>query len=69
MWADLDGTTTRMVLLALQASCEVAEWARNKNDVDTCAAAVKAGLRVMPGHEELLAIQNSFISQRSMSQR
>jgi hypothetical protein len=68
MWADLDGTTTRMVLLALQASCEVAEWARNKNDVDTCAAAVKAGLRVMPGHEELLAIQNSFISQRSMSQ-
>ena len=68
MWADLDGTTTRMVLLALQAACEVAEWARNKNDVDTCADAVKAGLRVMPGHEELLAIQHSFISQRSMSQ-
>ncbi len=68
MWADLDGTTTRMVLLALQAACEVAGWARNKNDVDTCADAVKAGLRVMPGHEELLAIQHSFISQRSMSQ-
>ena len=68
MWADLDGTTTRMVLLALQAACEVAEWARNKNDVETCATAVKAGLRVMPGHEELLAIQHSFISQRSMSQ-
>ena len=68
MWADLDGTTTRMVLLALQAASEVAEWARNKNDVDTCADAVKAGLRVMPGHEELLAIQHSFISQRSMSQ-
>lgn len=68
MWADLDGTTTRMVLLALQASCEVAEWARNKNDVDKCADAVKAGLRVMPGHEELLEIQHSFISQRSMSQ-
>jgi hypothetical protein len=68
MWADLDGTTTRMVLLALQAACEVAEWARNKNDVEICAIAVKAGLRVMPGHEELLAIQHSFISQRSMSQ-
>lgn len=68
MWADLDGTTTRMVMLVLQASCELAEWARENNDVEMCWVAVRAGLRVMPGHEELLAIQNSFISQRSMSQ-
>ena len=68
MWADLDGTTTRLVLVALQASCELAEWARSRGDIEMCSLAVKAGLRVMPGHEELLAIQNSFISQRSMSQ-
>lgn len=67
MWADLDGTTTRMVLLALEASHELAEWARTKNDVQLCSTAVKAGLRVMPGDEQLLAIQHSFISQRSMS--
>lgn len=67
MWADLDGTTTRMVLLALEASNELAEWAKAQNEVQLCSIAVKAGLRVMPGDEELLAIQHSFISQRSMS--
>lgn len=67
MWADLDGTTTRMVLLALEASYELAEWAKTQNDVQLCSIAVKAGLRVMPGDEQLLAIQHSFISQRSMS--
>ena len=68
MWADLDGTTTRMVVLALDAACELATWAQSVGDVETCMTAVKAGLRVMPGHEELLEIQNSFISKRSMSQ-
>lgn len=67
MWADLDGTTTRMVLLALEASNELAEWAKAQNEVQLCSIAVKAGLRVMPGDEQLLAIQQSFISQRSMS--
>ena len=68
MWADLDGTTTRMVVLALDAACELASWAQSVGDIETCMAAVKAGLRVMPGHEELLEIQHSFISKRSMSQ-
>ena len=67
MWADLDGTTTRLVVLALDAASELATWAQAVGDVETCMIAVKAGLRVMPGHEELLEIQHSFISQRSMS--
>ena len=67
MWADLDGTTTRMVVLALEAACELAEWSKSIGDIETCLLAVKAGLRVMPGHDELLEIRNSFISQRSMS--
>ena len=68
MWADLDGTTTRMVVTAVHASRELAEWARDKGKTDVCMAAVKAGLRVLPGCEELLAIQHSFISNTSMSQ-
>ena len=68
MWADLDGTTTRMVVTAVHASRELAEWARDKGKTDVCMAAVKAGLRVLPGCEELLEIQHSFISNTSMSQ-
>lgn len=67
MWADLDGTTTRMVVTALQASIELATWAKENGDVSMCMVAIKAGLRVMPGCEELLAIQQSFISDQSMS--
>ncbi len=69
MWADLDGTTTRMVVTAFQASKELAEWAQAHGEIDMCMAAVKAGLRVLPGCEELLAIQHSFISNTSMSQQ
>ena len=69
MWADLDGTTTRMVVTAVHASRELAEWARDKGKTDVCMAAVKAGLRVLPGCEELLEIQHSFISNTSMSQQ
>ena len=68
MWADLDGTTTRMVVTAVHASRELAEWARDRGKTDVCMAAVKAGLRVLPGCEELLEIQHSFISHTSMSQ-
>lgn len=69
MWADLDGTTTRMVVTAVHASRELAEWARDHGETDVCLAAVKAGLRVLPGCEELLEIQHSFISNTSMSQQ
>jgi hypothetical protein len=68
MWADLDGSTTRMVVTAIHASRELAEWARDHGETDVCMAAVKAGLRVLPGCEELLEIQHSFISNTSMSQ-
>lgn len=66
-WADLDGTTTRLVITAMQASQELAEFARSKGDVELMMIAVSAGLRVMPGNEDLLEIQQSFISQASLS--
>jgi hypothetical protein len=56
-WADLDGTTTRLVILAVTASLEVATWALATENMAAFEIAVTAGLRVFPGHEELLALQ------------
>ena len=56
-WADLDGTTTRLVILAITASLEVATWALGTGDMSAFEIAVTAGLRVFPGHEELLVLQ------------
>jgi hypothetical protein len=56
-WADLDGTTTRLVILAITAALEVASWALTIGDSAAFNVAINAGLRVFPGHEELLALQ------------
>jgi len=56
-WADLDGTTTRLVILAVTAAIEVASWALTMGDSAAFEVAMTAGLRVFPGHEELLALQ------------
>ena len=56
-WADLDGTTTRLIILAITAAMEVALWALATGDMTAFEIAVTAGLRVFPGHEELLALQ------------
>lgn len=56
-WADLDGTTTRLVILAITAAMEVASWALATGDMAAFEVAVTAGLRVFPGQEELLALQ------------
>ena len=66
-WADLDGTTTRLIITAMQAAHELAEYARSVGDRESMQIAVSAGLRVMPGNEELLQIQQSFIPAVSMS--
>lgn len=67
LWADLDGTTTRMVVLAVKASCAAAEWAREQNDSESFFTAIRAGLRVLPGCEELLELEQSFISASGLS--
>jgi hypothetical protein len=56
-WADLDGTTTRLVILAITAAMEVALWALDTGDMTALEIAITAGLRVFPGHEEVLAVQ------------
>lgn len=57
MWADLDGTTTRLVILALSAATEVATWALATSNMTEFHVAITAGLRVFPGHEDLLGLQ------------
>jgi len=57
MWADLDGTTTRLVILAITAATEVAMWALETGDMSAFQIAITAGLRVFPGHEDLLELQ------------
>ena len=66
-WADLDGTTTRLIITAMQAALELAEYGKSIGDVEVMSTAVAAGLRVMPGNEELLKIQQSFIPSTQMS--
>lgn len=72
-WADLDGTTTRLVILAMEAATTVAHWALEHGRRDVLTAAVGAGLRVMPGCEELLALQEGIVNEtpvrRSLSTR
>ena len=66
-WADLDGTTTRLVILAVDASIAAAEFALDVGRADLLEIATTAGFRVMPGCPELVAIQQSFLSRVSMS--
>ena len=60
-WADLDGSTTRLVILGVTAATEVARWALRHQNADALISAVRAGLRVMPGNEELLELQRSAL--------
>lgn len=66
-WADLDGSTTRLTILAIEASGELARWARNNGDVSLALRATSAGLKVLPGCEELLEIEQSFLPAVSTS--
>ena len=66
-WADLDGSTTRLTILAIEASGELARWARDHGDTSLALRATSAGLKVLPGCEELLEIEQSFLPAVSTS--
>ena len=67
-WADLDGTTTRLVITAVDICTEVAEVAAENEDRELFLLAVNAGLRVLPGCEELLELQSQHL-ERSFARR
>lgn len=66
-WADLDGTTTRLTILAIEASSTLARWARQRGNISLALRATSVGLRVLPGCEELLEIEQSFLPSVSSS--
>lgn len=59
-WPDLDGTTTRIVMLVLTAVNDVVEHCLDVDDRHTAVRALTAGLRMMPGHEVLLRLQKKL---------
>jgi hypothetical protein len=60
-WADLDGTTTRLVMSALTITVDVAHIALDQEALDDAMLATSAGLRVFPGCDELLDIQRTCL--------
>ena len=66
-WADLDGSTTRLTILAIEAAVSLAHWAKENGKNDVALGATSAGLKVLPGCEELLEIEQSFLPAVSSS--
>ena len=57
LWADAEGITSNLVLLAITATAEFAGHALSLGDTDDVFWATGRGLRVLPGHEELIALR------------
>jgi hypothetical protein len=56
-WPDVDGTTTRLIIFGAQVAREVAYVAYDNKNWAEVTTAVTAGLRLLPGDEELLDLQ------------
>jgi hypothetical protein len=57
LWPDAEGITSNLVLLAISATAEFAAHALSLGDTDGVFWATGKGLRVLPGHEELIALR------------
>ena len=57
LWPDAEGITSNLVLLAISATTEFAAHALSLGDTDGVFWATGKGLRVLPGHEELIALR------------
>lgn len=58
VWADYDGTTTRIVIAVVDASVELAHWALAEGDIEMATTALTAGLRTMPDHPDLVEVKS-----------
>ena len=61
-WADLDGTTTRIVICVIDAAVRLGDWAAANSRPDLAAVALTSGLRVMPGHPELVRLEREILA-------
>ena len=57
LWPDADGITSNLVLLATTASAELAGHALSIGDTDLVFWSTGQGLKVLPGHEELIGLR------------
>ena len=57
LWPDAEGTTSALVLLATSAAAELAARYLSVDDVDGVFWATGQGLKVLAGHEELIALR------------
>lgn len=57
LWPDTEGVTSQLVILATTATSDLATAYLSVGDVDGVMAATGRGLRVLPGHEELVALR------------
>jgi len=57
LWPDVDGSTTRFVILGANVAREIAYWSYDNKEWNALTTAVTAGLRLLPGDEELLDLQ------------
>jgi LysM domain len=57
LWPDAEGITSNLVLLATGAATELAGHCLSVGDIDGVFSATGHGLRVLPGHEELIALR------------
>lgn len=64
MWPDLDGSTTRLVVTAVSAAQDLATWAIGAGDTEALMVSTTAGLRLLPGDEQLLDLQRSHLARR-----
>lgn len=68
-WADLDGTTTRLVMSALVITVDIARVCLEGDALDDALLATTAGLRVFPGCDELLELQQQCFDRLVHMQR
>ena len=68
-WADLDGTTTRLVMSALVITADIARVCLDTGVISDALLATAAGLRVFPGCEELLDLQQQCLDHVVHKQR
>ena len=57
LWPDAEGITSNLVLLAITAAAEFAGHALSLGDTDGVFWATGQGLKVLPGHEELIGLR------------
>lgn len=55
LWPDAEGLTSRLIVLAMSCCSELAELLLDRHDIEGVFWATGQGLKVLPGHEELIA--------------